>query len=115
MRQYAWTDDHEEVDRQTLPGDVAQAGHSKVNVPAEDVHPDSVADSHVPAFRHIRVERDQRRTVVVHWPPLAGDNARSFGSDPPLTESSVLISTRLRVRVESIATATRPWAAPEYI
>ena len=68
---------HGEVQRQALPGDVAQAGDLQVDVAPEHVDPDDVADADAPAARKVGVERHQRWAVVVGWPPVPGDDARA--------------------------------------
>ena len=67
--QQAGAGHHGEIQRQALPGDVAQAGDLEVDVAAEHVDADRVADADAPALGQAGVERHQRRAVVVGRPP----------------------------------------------
>ena len=49
----------------------------QVDIAAEHVDADRVADLHAPAAREVGVERDERRPVVVRRPPRPGDEPRA--------------------------------------
>ena len=70
--------DHREVDRQRPPGNVAQAGDRQVDVAAENIHPDDVADADAPALGQSGVKGNQRFSGVILWPPGPGGQMGSF-------------------------------------
>ena len=60
------------------PVDVAQAGDLEVDVAAEHVDPDGVAEPTPQPSRHAGIERDERRPSVIRRPPAPGDDPRAF-------------------------------------
>ena len=101
--QQAGAGDHGEVQRQRAPGDVAQAGDPQVDVAAQHVDPDGVADTDAPALGQAGVERDQRRAAVVGRPPVAGDDPRAGRRGGGIGQAAVAAQRPARCRA---------WRAP---
>ena len=79
MLEQAGTGDQREIQRQALPGDLAQAGNLQIDIAAEHIDPDGVADMDAPAAGEGGIERHERRAVILGPPPVACDDVVAGG------------------------------------
>ena len=67
--------DEDEVDRERRPFDAPQRGDLRLDVAAEDVHRDRVADTEIEVTGELGIEGDELRARVIRRPPLARHDA----------------------------------------
>ncbi len=91
--------EHEhEIDRQSLPFDAPQRADLRVDVAAEHVDRDAVAQPKAEGARQLGIEGNELRAAIVGRPPLACDDARTLGRRCRIGHATVAIDRPARLR-----------------
>ena len=93
--QHAWRDDHEEVHAGVREVHAARVGDAERELAAQDVHAHAVADVEPHAFGQVRVERQERRALVVVGPPRALDELVMGAGRIAIGEAAVAVERPL--------------------
>src|SRR5262249_15826364 len=68
-------EDHDKVDRQGRPVELAERGNAARDLTTHDVNSDNVAKLESEGVPHLAIERDQQRPTIVSQPPATADDA----------------------------------------
>src|ERR1700758_543285 len=90
---------HDEVYRKRLPVDLAQARDLGIDIAAENVDRDGVAELEAESLGDIGIEGDKRRTGIILGPPSALDQSRGWRHVIGISEAAVAREHPARVWV----------------